>query len=213
MIKTVKKRLARVLDLYARKAGYRKPSFAYQDKKFTDDQLGLIKGSGCLANVKSSLEIGCNKGNLVKKISDEGVFAVGVDLKPYWAFSDTGSAILGVAPIDENQIQKIPGFDAIFLLSVHHQWVAAHGDEYAMSMINRIFSKAQVCMYIEFAAIADKYKYKHGSSFVDNDERSIIAYADGWLRSANLGASHRYLGKVREVPNKEPYRYMWVVER
>ena len=52
-----------------------------------------------------------------------------------------------------------------------------------------------------------------GERFKDNDEETVKAYASKWLQECSIPGSIDYLGKCRELPGKEPYRFMFMVER
>ncbi len=145
-------------------------------------------------------------------VAADETFAVGVDIRKHWESKDQGGALLGTYGITATTKNKLPSFDAILLLSVHHQWVNKHGEEYAKTVVETLYEKCNVCMYIEFAALAYKYGYKQGEFFEDNDEESVTAYAQKWLTSAGI-STFSFLGPTRELANKEPFRYMFVLRK
>lgn len=194
-------------------AGFRRPRKGYQDERFPEDQHALIRQTAEYGSARSSLEIGCNQGKLVRFFSADGLFAVGLDVEDHWAYGDNGNAILGVYPLGPAAVEKVPRFDLVCLLSVHHQWVSAGGDDQARELIAALFEKADLAMFIEFAALADKYGYSPNSRFRDNDEPSVRRYAQEWLRELGSAIEVSFLGKTRELPGKEPYRYLYKLTR
>ena len=181
----------------------------YQDNRFPEDQYQLIKNTSEYQRAKNSLEIGCSQGKLVNYFSSDGLFAVGIELKDSWKFSNNGKAVLGVFPMTFDEIDKLPEFDIICLLSVHHQWVFKYGDVHVKKMITKIFSKAKFSLFIEFAALSEKYGYGKNIKFIDNDESSVRAYAENWLNEFEISFNVKFMGKTRELEDKEPYRYLY----
>lgn len=208
----LKRKVRGVVDLVAYGLGYRRPKRAYQDSRFPEDQYRLISGVPEYTRLTSALEVGCNKGLLVRRFANDGIFAVGLDVSPHWAFDDNERAILGVWPVSSDNVQRLPSFDAVSLLSVHHQWVKDRGDEYAQCLVRDLYKKARICMFIEFAAIATKYGYQHGERFIDNDEESVTSYAKLWLAEAGAEKSE-FLGATRELEGKEPHRFLFVLRK
>ena len=65
-------------------------------------------------------------------------------------------------------------------------------------------------MFIEFAALASKYKYAKNARFRDNDETSVVEYGKNWLEDGGIpSGAIQFLGKTREHPRKEPYRFLF----
>ncbi len=211
--KQIKNTILSKVDLIAGMAGYKRPKESYQDKRFPEDQYSLIKQHESYGTLKNSLEIGCNKGKLVQLLANDGLFSVGLDLSPHWEMSNTGKAVLGAFPLTDSNTNNLPSFDSVLLLSVHHQWVLSFGDDVALKMIGGLFAKASKVMFIEFAAIADKYGYDRNSRFKENDEASVVEYATQWLSAGSLNCRVEYLGKTRELPVKEPYRFLFAIQK
>ena len=159
MIGKMKKKARSVMDRVAGGLGYTRPKRAYQESQFPEDQFALIKATAAFQRSSNSLEVGCNMGRLVQMFSNEGKFAVGLDLAPYWAGRDNGRAILGVQKLDNESVGALPEFDLVCLLSVHHQWVASEGDQAAKNLMLSSAMKARHAFFVEFAAIASKYGY------------------------------------------------------
>lgn len=138
-----------------------------------------------------------------------GIFCVGLDINTHWELNSQNAA-LGVYPVDNSLIEKLPVFDCVFLLSVHHQWVKTWGDARTKQIVKKLSERAEHMFFIEFSALAGKYGYEENEFFLENDEDSVVKYATEWLHSA--GMQGEYLGRTRELPRKEPYRYMFCSE-
>lgn len=153
MIKKIKSRIGKLITRSIDKmayslGGYQRAKIGYQDQRFPHDQYELISGTDEYKQIKNSLEIGCNQGKLVKSMANDGLFASGIDLEEYWKLHDNGKAILGVYNFNEKDVSKLPIYDAILLLSVHHQWVNKNGEEYAKNVVNNLLGKTRVCMFL-----------------------------------------------------------------
>lgn len=165
-------------------------------------------------NCHSVLDIGCNAGEVTRMLG-KNCFAVGIDqILDCRGFEDPHKgACLGEMVVDNGLIEKLPRFDAILLLSVHHQWVRKLGEETAVSMLHNLANKTNKVIFMEFAALGSKF----GSEeiFEDNDESTIVAYAQKWLDGTFHGFDSTYLGHAPHRPGKlayakeEPERYMF----
>ena len=201
------KHLARKL-----KRGFRKKPI-YQLTRFPQDQFDLISEHPIYKESRSSFEIGCNFGLLVKMFNDDGRFAVGIDTTDFWKGSQPQGAILGKIELSPETIDQLPEFDMVCILSVHHQIVAKLGDEETKKLIEKLLSKARKGLFIEFAALSEKFGEPKNTLFKDNDENSVRAYARGWLESFCSSEQIDYLGKTRELEKTEPYRYLYAIKR
>jgi SAM-dependent methyltransferase len=189
----------------------------YQDQRHPHEKFDLLWDAlQAHVNTPSSLlDIGCNQGIITNAFAARGVFAVGIDgiseVSEVWSF-DNG-ACFGVQNIEQDTIDKLPVFDVILLLSVHHQWYQGFGEEACAQRIAALMEKAKSAMVIEFAAIAAKYAIPQGKFFVDNDEASVIVWAEAWLHRVLPGFEVLYIGKNCEQPPEEPYRYTFLIKR
>jgi len=187
----------------------------YQDIVYPEERFNLIKNTDCYTSIKNVLDIGCNKGYLTQMFAENNIFAVGIDLKNLWKDQNNGNAILGKFTITDATVNLLPNFDAICLLSVHHQIVREKGDEYTQTLIHNLYKKTNVCMYIEFSGVSKRYGYLENSKFIDNNETSLLSYFKEWLTSANI-YNFEYIGKSAAHSTKkhiEPFRYMVMIRR
>jgi SAM-dependent methyltransferase len=158
---------------------------------------------------RSVLDVGCNAG-AVSRLLGEHYFVVGIDqrLNVSGFEHPFKSACLGEVQLSLENVRKMPMFDAVVLLSVHHQWHHHRGDTFAAEMVQAVAGRASKVFFIEFAALNRKYQEEGPSRFQDNDEASVTAYARDWLRAVLPDHQVRYLGKAVESPH-EPYRFMF----
>ena len=162
-------------------------------------------------NVKNILDIGSNAGAVARHLSENN-FVVGIDQnldtrgfeKPF------ENVALGEIPFNLENTQKIPDFDAVLLLSVHHQWLAELLEEEADALVKAAISIAKKVVFIEFAALNSKYSFS--SKFEDNDENSVTNYAYDYLNRLQPQSKITYIGKCPESI-REPFRFMFMIEK
>lgn len=116
--------------------------------------------------------------------------------------------------IEPGDIARLPVFDVVLLLSVHHHWLMAHGPDVAGTMLRELAGRTGTLLVFEGASRNVRYgKYPPG--FVDNDEASVTGYLRAYLEQ-HLGDRMRRiepLGKTPCVGEREPYRWAWACWR
>lgn len=194
----------------------------YQRDRFSKEKFAMIADKIDCDAIGNVLDVGCNEGYITAEFAKLGKFCVGVDTGPLFlnqvltnvnASFKNSTAAYGVFSIGEDNVQNLPNFDLILLLSVHHQLVNLHGDEYAKSVVKKLIEKSNRYFVIEFAATASKYGYTE-PQFEDNDEASIKNYAENWISSLNVDRNATYIGKNREHTDgveREPYRFSYLL--
>ncbi len=160
--------------------------------------------------IGSILDIGTNAGQVARLVSN-GNFVVGIDVNlDMRGFNNPLDGVaLGNIPLSREIVRKIPQFDAVLLLSVHHQWIAALPKDQADELFQASVHLAKKAAFVEFASLNSKFAGK--ASFVDNDEDSVIEYATGYLRHLIPEGRVKYLGASPES-SLETYRHMFLVE-
>ncbi len=193
----------------------------YQRGRYSKDKFDLITSRLNLSEIRNVLDVGCNEGFISAEFAKRGKFCIGIDVGPYYlnhVLNDleniygSQSPAFGVFPLTEENIALVPEFDLVLLLSVHHQWVNEYGNEYAGRLVGRLVDKARSYFVIEFAATAKKYGFTE-PKFDDNDEESIKAYAESWLRGLQGSGTVEYVGKNREGSEAEPYRFLFMITK
>jgi SAM-dependent methyltransferase len=193
----------------------RRKALPYQaEKQNAAEKWSVVETGLRSAGARSLLDAGCASGEVTRRAAGAGYFAVGIDknLDLRGVEDPLRGVCLGEVPVTEEVIDRLPEFDAILLLSVHHQWVHLFGDAQARRMVEQLAGKVGRCLIIEFAAINRRYGTADSPLFTDNDEASVTAYAKGWLGSTLREWPVSYLGKCPDRPN-EPFRYIFMCRR
>jgi len=163
--------------------------------------------------VKSVLDVGCNAGVITRLSGDSGYFSVGFDKNINFQSikEPLKNVCIGNIELSVGLIERLPVFDSILLLSVHHLFIKKHGDKWTRNIVANLAKKADKVFFLEFAALNRKYSDKD-TLFSDNDEKSIVKYAYNWLGTTLLDFSITYIGKSA-MRKKEPYRFMFACKR
>ena len=161
---------------------------------------------------KSILDVGCNAGELNRRLANE-FFSVGIDQRVdlVGIKEPLRDIVLGEIKVNEKNLNMIPTFDAVSLFGVHHQWYKESGSDFCANLVKKIADRAGKVFFIQFAGINSKYQANDAPDlFIDNDEDSIKKYAERWLLENLPENEVTYLGKTYEL-DIEPYRYMYSV--
>ena len=157
------------------------------------------------------LDVGCNAGQVSRKLAEQR-FVVGIDQKlDLRGFDNPFHGVaLGQFSLTPKNAEYMPRFDAVLILSVHHQWYASRSEDEADAMFHQVVSIARSAVFVEFAALTAKY----GNSvhFVDNDAASIQDFALAQLSKIAPYKTVKYLGSCPES-QKEPNRFMFMIEK
>jgi hypothetical protein len=203
---------ARALSRFTRR---RRAEVPYQiEKGNAAEKWSLVEPELKALGVRSFLDIGCNAGAVTRLGGDAGFFAVGIDkrLDLRGVEDPLRSACLGNVPLTMELADHLPEFDALLLLSVHHQWVSMNGDDYARDLMARLSERARLALVVEFAALNSKYGCDDTTLFIDNDQDSISSYALGWLSSTLPDWQVKYIGRCPDRPD-EPFRDAFMCRR
>lgn len=180
----------------------------WQDTQDYRAKCGLIEPILRRNDVKSVLDIGCNAGNIAALLGDLGYFAVGIDMTAPNYAKNCKSAILGQRRLIKDDIQSLPKFDAIMLLSVLHQIIDTEGDEYARRCILSLRTKCET-LVVELAGTNAKYGGTDGDLFGDNETDQIIDWFTSWLSPISLHCA--FQTKTPHNRPNEPHRLLFVV--
>jgi SAM-dependent methyltransferase len=164
------------------------------------------------------LDIGCNLGDLTAWCARQGLWAVGVDgsqrlieeaRRRHDRVENCAFMHQRIGPGD---IARLPQFDVVLLLSVHHHWLMAHGPDTAGGMLRELADHTRRALIFEGASRNVRYgDYPPG--FVDNDEASVTGYLRGYLDRyvGDRFARVEPLGKTACVGEREPWRWAWAL--
>ena len=171
----------------------------------------LISEQLHLLGVKSVLDIGTNAGAVARLLS-ENYFVVGIDQKlDFRGYAKPlENVALGEITFNVKNAKSIPKFDAVLLLSVHHQWYANFHEEEADSLVKAAISIAKRVVLIEFAALNSKYLFS--DRFEDNDEESVRNFALNYLSQLQPHLEITYIGKCPESVH-EPFRFLFMIKK
>ena len=160
---------------------------------------------------QSVLDVGCNAGEITRYLNKEGFLTVGIDLHEVLDRVPPGRKHVALIPfeVDSESVQRLPSFDSVLLLSVHHQWVATNGDTATRRLVRDLSNKAGKTMVIEFSCLNAKYGKYHPELFVDNNQASVTEYASEWLTKTLPDFIFNFLGINEEHPLDEPHRVLF----
>lgn len=160
---------------------------------------------------RSVLDVGCNAGQVARELSSDR-FVVGIDGHlDTRGFSDPMKGVaLGEFSLDLDNAEYLPRFDAVLLLSVHHQWYAAGDEPAADALFGQALSIARTAVFVEFAALSEKFGPI--KRFLDNDAASVQSFARDFLAQFTVSDKVKFLGSCTESDH-EPYRFMFLIEK
>jgi len=187
----------------------------WQLRRNTQTKVEAIKTILQKIKVNSVLDIGCNAGEITRRLGEAGYFAVGVDKKLDFRgiIEPLNGICLGQIECNIDLLDKLPQFDAILLLSVHHQMINIKGNEWTKQFVSKLAAKSNKIFLIEFSAKNSKYGKADGELFLDNDEKSVITYAANWLKATLPNFNCLYVGKILlkkgELSKGEPFRMLF----
>lgn len=166
----------------------------------------------------SLLDVGSNLGAFTAAAARQGLWSVGIEKMPDLArraqrlHASQPDCAFMCAEFDLDTCRKLPAFDVILLLSVHHHWHNAFGKAVADEMLELMIAKSRLLIF-EGPARPSRYT-RERPDFAANEEDSVTAYYGALLAGiAGPGAPVVPLGKSRCVGEREPYRWMYAIGR
>jgi SAM-dependent methyltransferase len=177
-------------------------------------------GAAIPPDAGSVLDIGCNLGDITAWCAARGLWTVGIDSSEVLVaearvrHARAGNCAFLHQAIGPGDVSRLPVFDVVLMLSVHHHWLMAHGPEVAGRMLRDLAGRTGRVMVFEGASRNVRYG-AHPPGFVDNDEASVTGYLRGYLQQYIGDCFNRIepLGKTRCVGEREPYRWAWALYR
>jgi hypothetical protein len=166
-----------------------------------------------------AIDVGCNEGIVTGSLDALGLETLGVEAQAtaaaaaqaFAAANHSGVRVLNRA-LSLDDLRQLPEVDVIVFLSVHHQLVSLHGEDYANQFLVELFRKARLQLFFQPCAI--HLKYGREMPFVENDTDSITAYFDRVLGSAGVPFERRLLGFAENMlPVQEPFRPMILFQK
>ena len=174
----------------------------------------FLRGS-VAGHPQSVLDVGCNAGEITRHLNKEGFLTVGIDLHEVLDRVPPGREHYALVPfeVDSESVPRLPSFDSVLLLSVHHQWIATNGDTATRDLVRDLSDKAEKTMVVEFSCLNAKYGRFNPELFVDNNPTSVTEYASEWLSETLPDFIFKFLGLNNEHPVDEPHRVLFGGQR
>ncbi len=199
----------------------RRRGTAYQEKLAGSLEERCRQVGGAIPpDATSVLDIGCNLGDLTAWCARRGLWAVGIDSSvaliedARQRHGQVTNCAFMHQRIGPGDISRLPEFDVVLLLSVHHHWLMEHGPDTAGGMLRDLAGRTRRTLIFEGASRNIRYgNYPPG--FVDNDEASVTGYLRGYLDRyvGDRFARVESLGKTACVGEREPWRWAWACHK
>ena len=168
----------------------------------------------------SLLDIGCNIGVITAHFAQRGAWSVGLDIdrslidkarRQYRAVENCAFAVSDLTP--EN-IGRLPVFEVVLLLSVHHNWMRSYGPDVSGEMLRTLVGRASKVLVFEAPARTMRYG-RHAPNFIDNDEASVTAFNQSYL-DEQVGPVCSHIVPLGKSPcwgeqSREPYRWSYAL--
>lgn len=128
-------------------------------RKESDIRWKLIKKKIIKDKTRNILDLGSAEGFFIKKISNMGIFSLGIegDERRFLVSNHSGKGnkyknyAIVLNEISPKLIKSLPVFDSILYLSVHHHILANQGKHKANLILKEIFKKCKKSMFFESA--------------------------------------------------------------
>ncbi len=193
---------------------------AYQEKVAGSLQERWQKIAAAIPDgCRTALDIGCNLGDITALCAEKGLWAIGVDHGAKLIAEahrrhrgvDCGFMQMRIAPQD---IERLPTFDVVLVLSVLHHWLIDYGPDVAGQMLRSLAERTGRVLIFEGAARRVRYG-DYPPDFIDNDEATVTAYLESYLQAhvGDIFSAVRPLGKTACVGEREPFRWMYALYR
>lgn len=193
----------------------------YQEKLQSsfEDRWKLVR-SALPSDGGSLLDIGSNLGAFTARAAQEGFISIGIEKdrrlvqRAIATHSEVSGCAFMEADIGLDLCAKLPSFDAVLLLSVHHHWHHIFGPEAAAEMLRCMVTKARQVVVFEGPSRSSRYE-SNVPNFPDNCEDALLAYHDTYLRETigSLASRITRIGKAACVGKREPFRWMYAIVR
>lgn len=164
----------------------------------------------------SLLDVGSNLGAFTAAAARQGLWSVGIEKmldlarkaqQLHAAQPDCGFMC---TELNLDTCRKLPNFDVVLLLSVHHHWHNAFGKAVADEMLEILIGKSRVLIF-EGPARPGRYT-RERPDFTANDEESVTTFYENLLTGiVGTEASVAALGKSHCVGEREPHRWMYSI--
>jgi SAM-dependent methyltransferase len=190
---------------------------SYQGKRDNEFNWDLIRSS--LIESKNALDVACNSGFYSFKLAETGCFVIGFDISEAalknardMAKSKNVDNVhfmdFALTPLN---VVKLPKFDTVLCLSVYHHFFRLYGEDKAKEMLINLFKITNKKMYLQISSKIGKY----GDNF-SIDLKGDQNLTESYIRNIffkEVDCNISYIGKKREKPPSEKYRYLFLISR
>lgn len=123
--------------------------WSYQDRR-QDNEMRWEFIENHMGNSTSLLDIGCAEGLFTERAASRGLTSIGIDIdedrvEKARQRSEFGASYM-TFEIDPDTVKLLPHVDVILLLTVHHHWADAYGQE-GVDMIEDIMERCDILIY------------------------------------------------------------------
>lgn len=152
----------------------------YQTASRVDfEQRWEILSSHLPPNARNAADIGCYEGAITKRSAKEGLFTLGIEreadrvsLARRQVRNQRNCHILEW-DIDPGDVDQLPSFDVIFLLTVYYHWVNQYGFKEAEDMLRTLKDKAGT-LFLETPEDSSKIDSPHLSQEQDLQPHELL---------------------------------------
>jgi SAM-dependent methyltransferase len=190
----------------------------YQEKRENLQNWQMIE-SHLAADCRNLLDIACDIGYYTRNAATKGIFSIGVDINE----PAIGKARTLVDPsiqdrvafsrlsLDPQNTRLLPQFDVILCLSVYHHFCRMYGEAAGRQMVLDLVGKFSKQMFFQIPSKLGKFR---GDLSVDlgNSQEAVEQYVAGLFQLAS-DCTVRLIGKKKEKPPTEEFRYLFLVEK
>lgn len=164
----------------------------------------------------SVLDIGCNEGYFVFRMAERGGTCIGIDgdrnavmvAEARAKLQLVPNALFANFPVEHSNVEGLPRFDVVILLSVFHHWVRHQGRESAEDLFAGLASHAGRYMVFETGQPDEDSRWANELAFMEPDFRS---YVKGLFTSTGF-SDVRELGSFPTTVSATP-RVLWLATR
>lgn len=194
-----------------------KEKISYQDKRDSEENWRMIESQ--IGDSRNVLDVACDAGFYSLKFAQMGLFVVGFDIlvsslkkaKEEAQIKNMSNVHFLEMSLTPENVLTLPEFDSILCLSVYHHFFRLYGEENAKEMLRNLFRISKKQMYLQIPSKIGKY----GDSFsIDfNGDKDLT---EKYIRDIFAEVSDSevfYIGKKRELPPTENYRYLFCVRK
>ena len=175
-----------------------------KSKRNVEDRLNLIEAQ---LEGHSVLDIGSHSGYFSLKLSQRGYFVIGLDqdkliLKKANLVQkkhNITNASFIYYPIDADSIKKVPTFDNIIYLSIHHHMIKVHGFDKATEIFKTIVKKTKHKLFFDFPYPIDYA----GNPLFENQIPSMGDDPDKWLKNYLLGVGFNKVNSLQVLSHNQ----------